>query len=672
MEEQRSQRGCIAGRMPAGPSPRAAHLVVAVIVATLAFVVYARSLLPGLDLGDTAAFQAAVLWPIPSVRQSYPLYYTMAAPFVALLSPGDPARGLNLFSAVWGAVAVGLLAWVTTAIGRSVVGGAAAALLLAFSYTFWSQAIIAEVYTLHLAIIGAMLTALHAYSVHPTRARLATFCGVYALGFGNHLSLILWFVPCAALILMAHPAPRQLFRPGVVLMAAGIALAGALQYVPVVVSGWTEVDAPASALERAATVWATVTMSEWRSAMVFGVHVSTLDERLAMWGWDARQQFGAAGLAAALIGGAILWRLSRPWAACLWLAYAGNTTFALTYNVGDPHVFFLPGHYLTALSAGVGVGMLDRAGQAWFGRVRAASLAVATTVAALAIGHAIWRGWSTWPAAERSADRRASQLVAGLTRGLDGQRTVLVSGLNWDQETALQYASRYLTTRLSWTCLDDVLPHAPAFVADNHDIGRDVVLDATAAAAITARHHIEQPLLAEAPLAGSLIEAVARMPPGTPYVLTVLSPIQAFPVDRAELDAALTRLSGGRVTSLADARIFVLSGLSAAPPSVAWTADRPFERDLSLLGDRLSVRIDGWIPVETFRRGGFGHVIAGRERLMFIERGISLLWLAAEGPRVLYAAGPYAHPPLWRIPAARTQLADRGAIPEPYQTPQTR
>src|SRR5215218_3552084 len=81
-------------------------LAVAALVATIAFWAYTQTLLPGVDLGDTGGFQAAVLWPATSARQAYPLYYALAKPFVATLSAADPARGLNLFSAVWGGVAV--------------------------------------------------------------------------------------------------------------------------------------------------------------------------------------------------------------------------------------------------------------------------------------------------------------------------------------------------------------------------------------------------------------------------------------------------------------------------------------------------------------------------------------------------------------------------------------
>src|SRR5258705_10349617 len=92
---------------------RTPALVAAVIVATIAFWAYTQTLLPGVDLGDTGGFQAAVLWPEVSARQAYPLYYGLARPFVRAASPADPARGLNLFSAIWGAIATGVLTFLS-------------------------------------------------------------------------------------------------------------------------------------------------------------------------------------------------------------------------------------------------------------------------------------------------------------------------------------------------------------------------------------------------------------------------------------------------------------------------------------------------------------------------------------------------------------------------------
>ena len=63
--------------------------------------------LPGLDLGDSASFQTGVGSLTLTPRQAYPLYYGLGNLFV-WLHPGEPARALNLASAVYGAIAVGL------------------------------------------------------------------------------------------------------------------------------------------------------------------------------------------------------------------------------------------------------------------------------------------------------------------------------------------------------------------------------------------------------------------------------------------------------------------------------------------------------------------------------------------------------------------------------------
>src|SRR3954466_14329510 len=383
---------------------RAPRVVAAVVVATIAFWAYTTTLLPGADLGDTGGFQAAVPWPAVSARQAYPLYYSLAKPFVAALGGAHPARALNLFSAMWGAVAVGVLTMVVAALSTSLLAGVIAGLLLAVSYTFWTQAIIAEVYTLHLTLVGVCLLALWAYAQRPTTARLAAFCVVYALAFGNHLSMIILVVPFASLVLLAHPRPRELFRPSIVAMAALIAAAGALQYWPNLQQVWSGIDAPSRWSERVAAFWFDTTKADWRESMVLGVGASKIIDRLGMWWWDARQQFGVAGLAIAVAGAVRLWTISRVWAIGLWLAYACTTTFALTYNVGDSHVFFLPSHYFTALFAGIAVTWLPLAGGATArSRSHHGALLLQSALVILVFGYIGWRAYDAWPARRRPA-----------------------------------------------------------------------------------------------------------------------------------------------------------------------------------------------------------------------------------------------------------------------------
>jgi hypothetical protein len=360
---------------------------------------------------------------------------------------------------------VGLLAYFAALLTANVAAGAVAGLILAFSHTFWTQAIIAEVYSLHIALIVCCLLALYAYQQQPSQRRLAIFFAVYAVSFGNHLSMILLLVPCALFLAAVHPRPRELLRPGTIALAAGIAVAGSLLYAPQFLFVWTNIDAPAGWTDRVATFWFDVTKADWRETMMAGVDRSELGDRLAMWAWDAQLQFGSAGLVVAAIGTLRLWAVSRAWALLIVSAYAVNLLFAVTYNVGDPHVFFLPGHLLTAVAVA-----------ALFADRRGLSKPLWLTAAVVLLAYASWRGFDTWPSANRHDDRRADLLGTRVVAGVSDTNAILVTDMNWQSENVVLYSARYQRRHLAWRRLAEVLPHLPFLIRDNHSIGRDVVL----------------------------------------------------------------------------------------------------------------------------------------------------------------------------------------------------
>ena len=122
---------------------------------------------------------------------------------------------LNLASAVEAAIACGLLdagRRRAVGIGRSPALGSA--LLFAGSYTFWSQSIIAEVYALHMLLVALTLWLLLRWEQRPTLTRLGAFFVVYAIAFGNHLSMIL-LAPAYALFLLASAPRRMALAPHV-------------------------------------------------------------------------------------------------------------------------------------------------------------------------------------------------------------------------------------------------------------------------------------------------------------------------------------------------------------------------------------------------------------------------------------------------------------------------
>ncbi|HEY3382109.1 MAG TPA: DUF2723 domain-containing protein [Vicinamibacterales bacterium] len=612
------------------------RLLAAASLAAVAFLLYVTTLLPGQDLGDTASFQTVTGRTVLTPREGYPLYYAVTNVFLHLL-PGEPARACNLASAVEAALAVGLLVLVGAEVGGTVVAGLVAGLFLAGSYTFWSQAIIAEVYSLHLFLVGACVLALLAWHRRPTLSRLSLFFGIFAIGFGNHLSMVLLLPGFALFLLVAAPdGLRSMLRPRVVLLAVGIASLGALQYYWNFSALIAEPD-HAGLVEMLKSFWFDVTKTDWRAVMVVGVPNSTIGDRFAMYWFDVGQQFGVAGVMAALIGLWAAW--VRRWQIGLLLAvlWIVNWGFAFTYNVGDTHVFYLPSHWAIALAAGCGAGWLvervDLAGAPprGAGPRRAWQVPARVGAALVLLAYPAWRAYDTYPAMDRSRDWGPKQFYDGLVAGLDSNREILGADMNWQLHNGLDYYSKCTRPDLVMFDVPEIMLTFPFLVWHNQEMGRSVALTEGSAAMLRAAYGdllpIERDPRAAQP---TLAEKIAALPRGTSYVLGLIEGDPDTPVDQAEL-ANAARALGLRPNDLPRARFAVLAGRIGEPPVAREAGERPFRLRTAMAGHRLDVRMECWLPADTIRRMGFGHVIVDRRHALTLDRGVSFVALNEDG-----------------------------------------
>lgn len=140
----------------------------AVLLFAGVFGLYLRTMAPGLLFGDSGEFQVAA-WTLGLAHSTgYPLYLLLGSAWqhtLALLGV-SPAYGLNILSALFGALAVSLLyltlvQWLKSTLGIRRMVALLAALFLAVNPTFWSQNLIAEVYTLHALFLVLMLNLAH-------------------------------------------------------------------------------------------------------------------------------------------------------------------------------------------------------------------------------------------------------------------------------------------------------------------------------------------------------------------------------------------------------------------------------------------------------------------------------------------------------------------------------
>ena len=211
--------------------------LLALLVAVSAFALYLRTLAPGLLGGDSGELQFAAWLAGLAHPTGYPLYLALGHLWSRLLPFGDPAWRMNLFSALWGALAVGLVYLLALRVLHAAAGVNAkppcgtgdethqvpgtsevpgtwwavfravardwnarlsalfAALAFAVTPTFWSQALIAEVYTLHAVFVAALLLGLVAWADRPAERRTARglywIAALYGLSLTHHRTMLL-------------------------------------------------------------------------------------------------------------------------------------------------------------------------------------------------------------------------------------------------------------------------------------------------------------------------------------------------------------------------------------------------------------------------------------------------------------------------------------------------
>lgn len=160
----------------------------------------------------------------------YPLYTLLGSPFYHLLPDFlSPAFRGHLFSGFAGAVACAALYLVVAMLVRSRMCAFLAGLAYAVSEAFWSQAIIAEVYTLNAAMYFILLAMCLRYATwegerSPSHRRLYVLIAfTYGLGMSNHWPLL--GLGSVGLLGVVASQWRELYRNahfGVLALAVGL------------------------------------------------------------------------------------------------------------------------------------------------------------------------------------------------------------------------------------------------------------------------------------------------------------------------------------------------------------------------------------------------------------------------------------------------------------------
>jgi len=311
------------------------------------------------------------------------------------------------------------------------------------------------------------------------------------------------------------------------------------------------------------------------------------------------------------------------------------------------HVFFLPSHFILALWAGIGAVAIGQLA-AW------KPLRTAVTVACLC--YVLWRGYDTFPAVDRSWDHRPEAVVADFITP-PGRNPVFrhdaVFGVdaNWQIQNVFEYYMRerkpgipwFTLDMLEWTRYGGVTRRFQHFIDRNLDAGREVVIapemlrglrDRGYSGAISNLREFEQPP------APTLATRVKELRDGTLYAFAYLKPYPEYPVDPHELKTIWLDLVGSEnLPPFQDYNIII--GQAHRPPYVVRSDNQPYRLTSTIGSAAFDIRMESWLPTDTIRRAGFGHVIVNRRHVLSLDRGLSFVALdVRNGPAlVAYAAG---------------------------------
>lgn len=434
---ERRRRKDLATRAGLG---RLAVAIVAAGVGAVALAVYLQTLLPSVGWGDIARFQyVARIWGVPH-RFGYPLYIAISHLF-GYLPIGDLAYRINLMSAVFAALAAVMVYSLVMRLAGDWIGAASAALSFAFSRAHWGQAVEAEVYTLNAFLIGAVLLAFLAW--HQTRRLplLYLAVGLYALSFGNHMTVVT-LLPAVIYLVLATDY-RVLLDPKKVAVMASLVLLGAAQYLYVILRAQQQplLNELGPFSWRGWIHWMTRNRFP---GQFFGFGLGDQVDRMRIYLELVEKQFYRWGYILGFIGA---WeRLRQEFRSFAFLALAalGLYVFGMNYGGITFRIYLVPSYLILAVFAGCGLAAIRKrvaellADARW---PRPLAWAVMGGLAVVILAMPLYAVRKNWAAVDESDNTHFRDLAWNFVNHVEPDFVLVESETHYDDLEAILYVA---------------------------------------------------------------------------------------------------------------------------------------------------------------------------------------------------------------------------------------
>jgi len=346
--------------LPARPARAVGASLAGLGVFLLVLVFYLRTLSPTVlylqnpKLLDAVMIQMQVAVLGIAHPTGYPTYLMLTHLFT-YLPFGDVAYRVNLGSAVYAALAVVVVYAAGVMISRRVVPAAAGALAFGLGAALWSQAVIAEVYTLNALFVSATIVTLLLWREHRKDRYLLLSAFLVGLCLTNHLTSGL-LLP-GSLLLVGLVDKRKLVDVGLVFKGALLFLLGLAPYLYLPVRAAMDPPMDANNPTNLGRFWYVVSGGNLTGSF-FSFGPSELPGRMLFYWEHLLDNMHFLVVMVALTGAVVVLVKDRAVGIFLGFLFLGWLFYAVENDIPDISLYFIPTYLVLSLWAAAGFGAL--------------------------------------------------------------------------------------------------------------------------------------------------------------------------------------------------------------------------------------------------------------------------------------------------------------------------
>jgi len=331
-------------------------VLLGLVVSGICLLFYLRTIAPSVLGGDAGELQSVPYTLRLTHPTGYPLQTLVGKLWTTIVPIGSVAYRMNLFSALVGAAAVGLIYGAVRLSTGSELSAFLAALLLGVSEVFWEQAIIGDKYALNAFLLALVVLTLVRWSKAPSQRNLHVCAFCYGLSLTHHRSIAVFFPFLIGYWLWRTPHLLSQWR-----RLGKLAL---FLFLPLLLYLWLPI---AASRGTPPGTWQPSSLQEWGTYMLDKGYLSKAQphggtwEGIALFGEMLLAQFTPYGVLLGLLGLVYQVRTRNPLWVFLALGFVFQTVLAASYQIPRYWVFFLPSFVLFALWIGEGLAWLSSA-----------------------------------------------------------------------------------------------------------------------------------------------------------------------------------------------------------------------------------------------------------------------------------------------------------------------